>query len=90
MPIIKFLSKSAGSEPDEGRRKLGAFLVQTQFQASTQSSALFVTAAAQVRAALLPLKPPPAAAATLLPSPPSPSLRLPGPSPLATLNLYEP
>jgi len=47
MPIIKFLSKSAGSEPDEGRRKLGAFLVQTQFQASTQSSALFVTAAAQ-------------------------------------------
>lgn len=47
MPIIKFLSKGQGSEPDSGREKLGAFLVQTQFQASTQSSALFATAAAQ-------------------------------------------
>jgi hypothetical protein len=100
MPIIKFLSKNAGSEPDSGRSKLGAFLVQVraagicrrcaagaapparapwawrggpqarrmgrapddaashphptpplppqaQFQGSTQSSSLFVTAAAQ-------------------------------------------
>lgn len=47
MPIMKFLAKSSGSEPDKDRKKLGSFLVQAQFQTSTQSSALFVTAAAQ-------------------------------------------
>jgi di/tricarboxylate transporter len=30
MPIMKFLAKGAGSEPDSGRTKLGAFLVQVR------------------------------------------------------------
>lgn len=47
MPIITFLSKSAGSEPDKDRTKLGAFLMQSQLQTSAQSSALFLTGAAQ-------------------------------------------
>lgn len=32
---------------DESRKKLGAYLVQTQFQGSVNSSAMFLTAAAQ-------------------------------------------
>ncbi|GAB4819400.1 hypothetical protein N2152v2_006446 [Parachlorella kessleri] len=48
MPIISSLSISAGSKPnDESRKKLGAYLVQTQFQGSVNSSAMFLTAAAQ-------------------------------------------
>ncbi|KAI3448246.1 hypothetical protein Pfo_004911 [Paulownia fortunei] len=48
LPIIKSLSLSAGSKPgDPSKKKLGSFLVQTQFQSSGNSSALFLTAAAQ-------------------------------------------
>ncbi|GMI88348.1 dicarboxylate transport 2.1 [Hibiscus trionum] len=48
LPIIKSLSLSAGSRPgDSSSRKLGSYLVQSQFQASGNSSALFLTAAAQ-------------------------------------------
>ncbi|KAK1385939.1 dicarboxylate transporter 2.1, chloroplastic [Heracleum sosnowskyi] len=48
LPIIKSLSLSAGSEPnDPSARKLGSYLVQSQFQSSGNSSALFLTAAAQ-------------------------------------------
>ncbi|KAK6121222.1 hypothetical protein DH2020_045035 [Rehmannia glutinosa] len=48
LPIIKSLSLSAGSEPgDPSKKKLGSFLVQSQFQSSGNSSALFLTAAAQ-------------------------------------------
>ncbi|KAM3275910.1 hypothetical protein ACQJBY_044353 [Aegilops geniculata] len=48
LPIIQSLSLSAGSEPnDPSSRKLGSYLVMTQFQAACNSSALFLTAAAQ-------------------------------------------
>ncbi|XP_014519132.1 dicarboxylate transporter 2.1, chloroplastic [Vigna radiata var. radiata] len=48
LPIIKSLSLSAGSEPDSpSAKKLGAYLVQNQFQSAGNSSALFLTAAAQ-------------------------------------------
>ncbi|KAF5743944.1 Dicarboxylate transport 2.1 [Tripterygium wilfordii] len=48
LPIIKSLSLSAGSRPgDSSSRKLGAYLVQSQFQSAGNSSALFLTAAAQ-------------------------------------------
>lgn len=48
LPIIKSLSLSAGSLPnDKSSKKLGAYLTQSQFQASCNSSALFLTAAAQ-------------------------------------------
>lgn len=48
MPIINSLSQSAGSHPnDPSRKKLGAYLVNTQFQGSVNSSAMFLTAAAQ-------------------------------------------
>ncbi|XP_041994866.1 dicarboxylate transporter 2.1, chloroplastic-like [Salvia splendens] len=48
LPIIQSLSLSAGSFPGEpSMKKLGSFLVHTQFQASGNSSALFLTAAAQ-------------------------------------------
>ncbi|CAM0951785.1 unnamed protein product [Alopecurus aequalis] len=48
LPIIKSLSLSAGSKPnDPSSRKLGSYLVMTQFQAASNSSALFLTAAAQ-------------------------------------------
>ncbi|KAL1812125.1 hypothetical protein ACET3Z_022190 [Daucus carota] len=48
LPIIKSLSLSAGSKPnDPSSKKLGAFLVQSQFQSAGNSSALFLTAAAQ-------------------------------------------
>lgn len=48
MPIINSLSLASGSKPgEESRKKLGAYLVNTQFQGSVNSSALFLTAAAQ-------------------------------------------
>ncbi|KAJ1290050.1 hypothetical protein BS78_02G212400 [Paspalum vaginatum] len=48
LPIIKSLSLSADSKPNHpSSRKLGSYLVMTQFQASGNSSALFLTAAAQ-------------------------------------------
>lgn len=48
LPIIKSLSLSAGSKPgDKSSRKLGSYLIQSQFQSAGNSSALFLTAAAQ-------------------------------------------
>ncbi|RAL39604.1 hypothetical protein DM860_003137 [Cuscuta australis] len=48
LPIIKSLSLSSGSKPgDPSAKKLGSYLVQSQFQSSAHSSALFLTAAAQ-------------------------------------------
>ncbi|XP_076920748.1 dicarboxylate transporter 2.1, chloroplastic-like [Bidens hawaiensis] len=48
LPIIKSLSVSAGSKPnDPSAKKLGSYLVQSQFQCSGYSSALFLAAAAQ-------------------------------------------
>ncbi|KAL5982304.1 Dicarboxylate transporter 2.1, chloroplastic [Asimina triloba] len=48
LPIIKSLSLSAGSRPgDPSSKKLGSYLVQSQFQSAGNSSALFLTAAAQ-------------------------------------------
>ncbi|KAF8411415.1 hypothetical protein HHK36_003964 [Tetracentron sinense] len=48
LPIIKSLSLSAGSKPgDPSAKKLGSYLVLSQFQCSSNSSALFLTAAAQ-------------------------------------------
>ncbi|KAI5081691.1 hypothetical protein GOP47_0001434 [Adiantum capillus-veneris] len=48
LPIIQSLSLSAGSKPrDASSKKLGSYLIQTQFQAAGNSSALFLTAAAQ-------------------------------------------
>lgn len=48
LPIIKSLSLSSGSKPNDATsKKLGSYLVLTQFQAAGNSSALFLTAAAQ-------------------------------------------
>ncbi|KAF3435051.1 hypothetical protein FNV43_RR22138 [Rhamnella rubrinervis] len=48
LPIIKSLSLSAGSKPgDPSKKKIGSYLVQSQFQSAGNSSALFLTAAAQ-------------------------------------------
>ncbi|GLT64740.1 hypothetical protein SLA2020_372140 [Shorea laevis] len=48
LPIIKSLSLLAGSKPgDRSSKRLGSYLVQAQFQSSSNSSALFLTAAAQ-------------------------------------------
>ncbi|GFP86781.1 dicarboxylate transporter 2.1 chloroplastic [Phtheirospermum japonicum] len=48
LPIIKSLSLSAGSLPgDPSKKKIGSYLVQSQFQSAGNSSALFLTAAAQ-------------------------------------------
>ncbi|KAI4963402.1 hypothetical protein ZWY2020_014144 [Hordeum vulgare] len=48
LPIIKSLALSACSKHnDQSSRKLGSYLVMTQFQAGSNSSALFLTAAAQ-------------------------------------------
>ncbi|KAK1417605.1 hypothetical protein QVD17_26735 [Tagetes erecta] len=48
LPIIKSLSVSAGSMPnDPSAKKLGSYLIQSQFQNAGNSSALFLTAAAQ-------------------------------------------
>ncbi|KAF5763264.1 putative solute carrier family 13 [Helianthus annuus] len=48
LPIINSLAIAAESRPKDGSaRKLGAYLIQSQFQSSSSSSALFLTAAAQ-------------------------------------------
>lgn len=48
LPIINSLAIAGESRPKDGSaRKLGAFLIQSQFQSSSSSSALFMTAAAQ-------------------------------------------
>ncbi|EIE27528.1 Sodium/sulfate symporter [Coccomyxa subellipsoidea C-169] len=48
MPIINSLALASGSEPGKpSAGRLGKFLVQSQFQGSVHSSALFLTAAAQ-------------------------------------------
>lgn len=48
MPIIKFLSTAQNSnDNDPSRKRLGAFLVQSQLQTSSFSSAVFLTASAQ-------------------------------------------
>uniref|UniRef100_A0A7N0VFM7 Uncharacterized protein n=1 Tax=Kalanchoe fedtschenkoi TaxID=63787 RepID=A0A7N0VFM7_KALFE len=48
LPIIKSLSLAAGSFPGEkSAKRLGSYLVLSQFQAAGSSSALFLTAAAQ-------------------------------------------
>ncbi|KAI4296403.1 hypothetical protein L6164_036364 [Bauhinia variegata] len=48
LPIIKSLSLSAGSEPgNPTSKRLGSYLVQSQFQSAGSSSSLFLTAAAQ-------------------------------------------
>ncbi|CAI9109550.1 OLC1v1009391C1 [Oldenlandia corymbosa var. corymbosa] len=48
LPIIKSLAEANDSFPkEESARKLGAFLIQSQLQSSSSSSALFLTAAAQ-------------------------------------------
>lgn len=46
-PIIKSLAKAMGSEPnDKTRRKIGSFLIYTEFQGSIITSALFLTSMA--------------------------------------------
>ncbi|KAA8530806.1 hypothetical protein F0562_005570 [Nyssa sinensis] len=48
LPIINSLSLSADSRPkDASAKKLGAYLIQSQLQSAGNSSALFLTAAAQ-------------------------------------------
>ncbi|XP_074578555.1 dicarboxylate transporter 2.1, chloroplastic-like [Curcuma longa] len=48
VPIIQSLSLSAGSKPrDSSASRLGSYLIMSQFQCSSNSSALFLTAAAQ-------------------------------------------
>ncbi|VVB17980.1 unnamed protein product [Arabis nemorensis] len=48
LPVIKSLSLSAGSKPDDpSSRKLGAFLIQSQLQCSGSSGALLLTSAGQ-------------------------------------------
>lgn len=48
LPIINSLSLSAGSKPGHpSSKKLGSYLIQSQFQSAGNSSALFLTAAAQ-------------------------------------------
>lgn len=48
LPIIKSLAVTAESHPKDGSaKKLGAYLIQSQMQCSSSSSALFLTAAAQ-------------------------------------------
>ncbi|CAL5323792.1 hypothetical protein CsSME_00002608 [Camellia sinensis var. sinensis] len=48
LPIIKSLAFSADSRPkDASAKKLGAYLIQSQIQSANNSSAIFLTAAAQ-------------------------------------------
>lgn len=48
LPIIKSLAAAADSRPkDASARKLGAYLIQSQLQCAGNSSAVFLTAAAQ-------------------------------------------
>ena len=46
-PILRSVAKAYGSEPDDGTaRRIGAFLVQTSFQGTIITSAMFLTAMA--------------------------------------------
>lgn len=46
-PIIKALAHAMGSEPDEkSRKKIGAFLIYSEFQSSVITSAMFLTSMA--------------------------------------------
>lgn len=49
VPVITSVSEAGGSYPedDSTRRRIGSYLIQSQFQTSAHSSALFLTAAAQ-------------------------------------------
>ncbi|KAG2492701.1 hypothetical protein HYH03_009114 [Edaphochlamys debaryana] len=48
VPIIKSLAKTAGSEPgDDSRKKMGSYLIQSQFQTGIHSTSFFLTASAQ-------------------------------------------
>jgi len=45
-PIVRALSGTFGSEPGETARKIGAFLMKTEFQATVITSAMFMTSMA--------------------------------------------
>ncbi|EKB4977163.1 anion permease [Escherichia coli] len=45
-PIVRSVSNSFGSEPDQGPRKIGAYLMQTVFHSNCLSSSMFMTASA--------------------------------------------
>lgn len=45
-PIVRSVSSSFGSEPDDGPRRIGAFLMQTVFHSNCLSSSMFMTASA--------------------------------------------
>ncbi len=45
-PILKSVSKAFDSEPNSGRKKIGAYLTQTAFQSTCITSAMFLTAMA--------------------------------------------
>lgn len=45
-PIVKSLSSAFGSEPGPSSRRVGAYLVQTAYQANTITSAMFLTSMA--------------------------------------------
>ena len=47
LPIIRGVAEQNDSRPGPTSRRLGAFLIQAQLQASAHSSAMFMTAAAQ-------------------------------------------
>lgn len=48
-PIVKGLSSALGSEPDEGRRRAGAFFMQTLWQGNTITNAMFLIEWQQIR-----------------------------------------
>ncbi|MFP1462923.1 anion permease [Escherichia coli] len=45
-PIVRSALNSFGSEPDQGPRKIGAYLMQTVFHSNCLSSSMFMTASA--------------------------------------------
>lgn len=45
-PIVRSLANTFGSEPGETARKIGAFLMKTEFQATVITSAMFMTSMA--------------------------------------------
>lgn len=45
-PIIRSLCSTFGSEPDKNPRKIGAFLIKTEYQGNLVTSAMFMTAMA--------------------------------------------
>ncbi|KAG2438480.1 hypothetical protein HXX76_005033 [Chlamydomonas incerta] len=48
VPIIKSLAHSVGSEPgDDSRKKMGSYLIQSQFQTGVHTTSFFLTASAQ-------------------------------------------